>query len=108
LGKVAAVSKVPVVRNGDVEFPLSEKRSGDRFHVMIGRSFVRWLGTREDSGELLSRYIAASQAELCGDRPVLGRMKELIAYWKELPRWRRRWDIIKLCRSVDELKSCLI
>jgi hypothetical protein len=75
---------------------------------MIGRSFVRWLGTREDSGELLSRYIAASQAELCGDRPVLGRMKELIAYWKELPRWRRRWDIIKLCRSVDELKSCLI
>jgi tRNA-dihydrouridine synthase len=108
LGKVAAVSKVPVVRNGDVEFPLPEKRSGDRFPVMIGRSFVRWLGTREDSGELLSRYIAASQAELCGDRPVLGRMKELIAYWKELPRWRRRWDIIKLCRSVDELKSCLI
>ena len=108
LGKVAAVSKVPVVRNGDVEFPLSEKRSGDRFPVMIGRSFVRWLGTREDSGELLSRYIAASQAELCGDRPVLGRIKELIAYWKELPRWRRRWDIIKLCRSVDELKSCLI
>ena len=108
LGKVAAVSKVPIVRNGDVEFPLSEKRSGDRFPVMIGRSFVRWLGTREDSGELLSRYIAASQAELCGDRPVLGRMKELIAYWKELPRWRRRWDIIKLCRSVDELKSCLI
>lgn len=108
LGKVAAVSKVPVVRNGDVEFPLSEKRSGDRFPVMIGRSFVRWLGTREDSGELLSRYIAASQSELCGDRPVLGRMKELIAYWKELPRWRRRWDIIKLCRSVDELKSCLI
>lgn len=108
LEKVAAVSKVPVVRNGDVEFPLSEKRSGDRFPVMIGRSFVRWLGTREDSGELLSRYIAASQSELCGDRPVLGRMKELIAYWKDLPRWRRRWDIIKLCRSVDELKSCLI
>lgn len=108
LGKVAAVSKVPVVRNGDVEFPLSEKRSGDRFPVMIGRSFVRWLGTREDSGELLSRYIAASQSELCGDRPVLGRMKELIAYWKDLPRWRRRWDIIKLCRSVDELKTCLI
>lgn len=108
LEKVAEVSNVPIVQNGDVEFPLSEKRSGDRFPVMIGRSFVRWLGTREDSGELLNRYIAASQAELCGDRPVLGRMKELIAYWKELPRWRRQWDIIKLCRSVDELKSCLI
>ena len=75
---------------------------------MIGRSFVRYLGTREDSDELLLRYIAASQAELCGDRPVLGRMKELISYWKDLPRWKRRWNIIKLCRTVDELKSCLV
>ena len=106
--KVEKVAKVPIVRNGDVEFPLSEKRRGRRFPVMIGRPFVRWLGTRDDSGELLERYIVASQAELCGDRPVLGRMKELIAYWKSLPRWRRRWDIIKLCRTVDELKSCLV
>ena len=108
LEEVWKVAKVPVVYNGDVEFPV-EKRSGDRFPVkMIGRAFVRWLGTREDSGELLGRYIAASQAELCGDRPVLGRMKELIAYWKGLPRWQRRWNVIKLCRTVDELKSCLI
>ena len=107
--KVSKVAKVPIVRNGDVEFPLSEKRSGDRFPtLMIGRGFIRYLGTREDSGELLNRYIAASQAELCGDRPVLGRMKELIAYWKELPNWKRRWNVIKLCRSVDELKSCLV
>ena len=109
LKEVWKVAKVPIVRNGDVEFPLSEKRSGDRFPaLMIGRGFVRWLGTRADSGELLLRYIAASQAELCGDRPVLGRMKELIAYWKDLPDWKRRWGVIKLCRSVDELKSCLI
>ena len=108
LKEVWKVAKVPIVRNGDVEFPFSEKRSGDRFPVMIGRSFVRWLGTREDSGELLGRYIAASQEELCGDRPVLGRMKELIAYWKDLPRWQRRWSVIKLCRTVDELKSCLV
>ena len=108
LEEVWKVAKVPIVRNGDVEFPV-EKRSGDRFPVkMIGRSFVRWLGTREDSDELLGRYIAASQAELCGDRPVLGRMKELIAYWKDLPRWQRRWNVIKLCRMVDELKSCLV
>lgn len=106
--KVEKVAKVPIVRNGDVEFPLSAKRSGDRFPVMIGRSFVRWLGTREDSDELLNRYIVASQAELCGDHPVLGRMKELISYWKDLPRWQRRWNIIKLCRTVDELKSCLV
>ena len=123
--RVEKVAKVPIVRNGDIEFTAPAASSlrgvatvapsvsattrgrvgyGD---VMIGRSFVRYLGSREDSGELLGRYIAASQAELCGDRPVLGRMKELIAYWKDLPRWKRRWNIIKLCRTVDELKSCL-
>ena len=107
LEEVWKVAKVPIVVNGDVEFPLSEKRSGDRFLVMIGRSFVRWLGTRDDSDELLNCYIAASQAELCGDRPVLGRMKELITYWRDLPRWKRRWNVIKLCRSVDELRTTL-
>ena len=107
LEEVWKVAKVPIVYNGDVEFPLSEKRRGRRFPVMIGRSFVRWLGAREDSGELLLRYIAASQEELCGDRPVLGRMKELISYWKDLPRWKRRWDVIKICRTVDELKAII-
>ena len=126
LEEVRKVAKVPIVVNGDIEFTVPAASSlrgvvtaapsvsattrgrvgyGD---VMIGRSFVRWLGTRDDSDELLNRYIVASQAELCGDQPVLGRMKELIAYWKDLPRWNRRWNIIKLCRTVDELKSCLV
>ena len=74
---------------------------------MIGRPFIRWLGTRDDVGELVERYVAASQGELCGDRPVLGRMKELLAYWKDLPQWKRRWNVIKLCRSVDELRSAI-
>lgn len=74
---------------------------------MIGRSFVRYLGTREDSGELLNRYIEASKAELCGERSVLGRMKELLAYWKDLPRWKRRWPILKLARSLDELRAII-
>ena len=39
------------------------------------------------------------------DRPVLGRMKELLAYWSELPAWRRLWPTIKICRTVDELSS---
>jgi len=103
-GKVARVAKVPIVYNGDVEFPVSDKRSGDRFPLMIGRSFVRRLGAREDVGELLDRYVAASQAELCGERPVLGRLKELLSYWKDLPQWRRRWPVLKLARSLDELK----
>ena len=108
--KVEKVAKVPVVRNGDVDFPLSNTRrdaASPLGEVMIGRGFVRWLGTREDCRELLERYIAASQAELCGDAPVLGRMKELISYWKELPQWRRRWNVIKICRSVDELKAVI-
>ena len=102
--KVEQVAKVPVVRNGDVEFPAR----GIGFPVMIGRSFVRWLGTREDIHELLEKYIAASQRELSGDAPVLGRMKELIAYWKELPQWKRKWNVIKMCRSVDELRMTII
>ena len=99
-------AQVPVVRNGDIAcIGTSEHRSIRP--VMVGRSFIRCLGEREDSRELLERYIAASQAELCGDRPVLGRMKELISYWKDLPRWKRRWDLIKICRSVDELKAVI-
>ena len=119
LREVEKLAKVPVVRNGDIPMP---EVSGGRGHqvsevgcqasgiaagsrIMIGRGFVRWLGTREDCKELLERYIAASQVELFGDASVLGRMKELISYWKELPQWKRRWNVIKICRSVDELKS---
>ena len=113
LREVESIAKVPIVRNGDLKFGgtdiLSVRTGGTPVPlVMIGRSFIRYLGTREDSDELLNRYIAASQAELCGDRPVLGRMKELVSYWKELPQWKRRWNVIKLCRTVDELKSCLV
>ena len=121
LREVEKVAKVPIVINGDIPFPVTERPSTTQplncstpqplnpstSRLMIGRSFVRWLGSRGDGGELLNRYIAASQAELCGDRPVLGRMKELIAYWKDLPQWRSRWSVIKICRTVDELKHCV-
>lgn len=102
--KVEKAAKAPVVRNGDVEFSSLGAASPSN-DVMIGRSFVRWLGTRDDSEDLLGRYIAASQAELSGEAPVLGRMKELIAYWKDLPQWRRRWNVVKICRSVAELTT---
>lgn len=121
LREVEKLAKVPVVRNGDIPMPevsggrgpvsgVGCQASGiaDGSRIMIGRGFVRWLGTREDCKELLERYIAASQVELFGDASVLGRMKELISYWKDLPRWKRRWNVIKLCRTVDELKSCLV
>ena len=72
---------------------------------MVGRAFIRALGARADARDLLLRYVAMSAAELAGDRPVLGRIKELVSYWKELPAWRRTWDLLKLCRSLDELRQ---
>ena len=108
LREVEKVAKVPIVLNGDIPFPVPRSLFPDLSRLMVGRAFVRYLGTRDDSGELLARYVAASQAELCGNRPVLGRMKELIAYWKDLPQWRRRWNVVKLCRTVDELRACLV
>ena len=97
--KVAAVAKMPIVANGDL--PLLPQKDGE---LMIGRAFIRQLGMRDDIGELLSRYVDASAAELCGPSPVLGRMKELIAYWKDLPRWKRLWPVVKIARTLDELR----
>ena len=114
--KVAAVAKMPIVSNGDLPLqpcmaPCEQARELKVSHrdtktqrVMIGRSFIRQLGMRDDIGELLSKYIDASTTELCGPSPVLGRMKELIAYWKDLPRWKRLWPVIKIARTLDELR----
>ena len=114
--KVAAVAKMPIVPNGDLPLqpymaPCAQNCESETSHrgtktqrIMIGRAFIRQLGMRDDIGELLSRYIDASTAELCGPSPVLGRMKELIAYWKELPRWKRLWPVIKIARTLDELR----
>ena len=129
LREIERVAKVPVVENGDIPFPprlaaqtevdelstleeatgdIAARRGGnDNARTMIGRGFIRYLGTREDAGDLLRRYIESSQRELCGDRPVLGRMKELVSYWKDLPNWRRKWNVVKICRSVDELRSAI-
>lgn len=98
--KVIAAAKVPIVRNGDL--PVCAE--GGR---MVGRSFVRSLGERRDASDLVRRYIVASQKELSGDRPVLGRIKELLSYWKEIPAWSRRWNLVKICRTVDELSAAI-
>ena len=94
---VEASASMPVVYNGDVALPAKGR-------VMVGRGFVRALGERDDAAELLLRYVDASVEELCGERPVLGRIKELVAYWKDSPRWRRRWQSVKIARTLDELK----
>ena len=74
---------------------------------MTGRGFVRSLGSLDCAGELLGNYIEMSMAELCGERPVLGRLKELVAYWKDLPRWKRRWPLVKMSRTIAELRAAL-
>lgn len=101
LEEIEAAAKMPVVRNGDL--PVAETES----LTMVGRAFVRGLGERDDAADLVRRYIAASRAELSGDRSVLGRMKELLSYWKDLPAWRRRWNAVKVCRTTDELSQCV-
>ena len=103
---VCAASANPVIYNGDAQLPFSGLTGVKG--VMVGRGFVRALGVRPDAAELLRDYIARSQTELSGDRPVLGRMKELLAYWTESsPRWRRLWSLVKICRSVEELLSII-
>ena len=92
--RVAAASVNRVVHNGDI--PLDGEG-------MIGRAFIRSLGARSDAAKRLADYIARSREELSGAAPVLGRMKELVAYWRDIPSWRRRWPVLKLARSVDEL-----
>ena len=89
---------VPVLYNGDA--PMSDA------DAMVGRSFIRSLARRADARMLLSRYCEASRRELCGDAPVLGRLKELLSYWREEPHWRRLWPTIKICRTIDELTLC--
>lgn len=115
LDEIEQVSTNPVMRNGDIPvFNLQSSvpnlqtsnfnsQNSSVRRLMIGRSFIRSLGTREDASELVTRYIEISRAELSGDNPVLGRMKELFSYWNEAPRWRRLWPVIKICRTVDEL-----
>lgn len=97
--RVKAIAKMPVIANGDIDW---QKGEG-----MVGRSFIRYLGKRDDIGELLIKYIEASRRELNGDRQVLGRIKELLAYWKDDPIWSVRWKTLKICRSVDELLAII-
>lgn len=104
--QISSMSKVPLVYNGDIPFPGRFEMKGAA-DLMIGRSFVRHLSSLDDIGSLLNGYIELSREELYGDGAVLGRMKELLAYWKDLPRWKRLWNIIKMTRSVEELKSVI-
>ncbi len=109
--RVVENSVNPVMYNGDIDSVLPVEEFSARFpsvkKIMVGRGFIISLGKRDDSRDLVFRYIECNRAELAGDRQVLGRMKEFLAYWNHLPGWNRRWNMIKICRSADELVSVL-
>jgi len=111
LGEIAAAVKAPLVANGDLPSVGAAEAARARLpgaavaDAMVGRAFIVSLADRPDIGELLRRYADYSAAELFGDRSVLGRLKELVAYWKDLPRWRSRWNLLKLARTVPEFVS---
>jgi tRNA-dihydrouridine synthase len=96
--EVLSAAKVPVMYNGDAD--VCDVWDGP---LMVGRSFIRGLANRPDAKELLFHYMDVSREELCGDTPVLGRMKELLSYWCQEPSWRGRWSFVKICRSTEEL-----
>lgn len=96
--EVLSAAKVPVMYNGDAD--VCDAGAGS---LMVGRSFVRGLANRPDAKDLLLRYMDMSREELCGDTPVLGRMKELLSYWCREPAWRGCWSFVKICRSTEEL-----
>ena len=100
--EVLSAAEVPVMYNGDAD--VSDKGEGP---LMVGRSFIRSLADRPDAKELLFRYMDISRDELCGDTPVLGRMKELLSYWCQEPAWRGSWRCVKICRSTKELADSL-
>ena len=114
-GKIAAASANPVMYNGDITLDENdaasptfignlEKTFPSISQWMVGRSFIAKLGARDDAAELLRNYIDMSCEELHGDNPVLGRMKELLSYWAAIPKWKRLWPMVKICRSVNELR----
>ena len=111
--EVLDASANPVVYNGDYDpaapcppqlAPLLPRLAG----VMAGRAFVRNLARRDDADELIAAYLDATERELCGRSSVLGRLKELLDYWRTAtPRWSRRWERVKLCRTTAELRQAL-
>lgn len=97
-GKVLAAAEVPVMFNGDAT--VEDDRG---VPLMVGRSFICALADRPGAKELFARYLQASREELSGDAQVLGRMKELLSYWCTRPSWRRLWQLVKICRTTQEL-----
>jgi len=118
----AEACRHPVVYNGDIcsvkDFLYLKKRFPQISRWMIGRglavdpflmeSIRAGKAVERDSGRLklfLDAYLESCAAELSGENPVMGRVKELWSYLHTgLVQGSRIWDSIKICRSVDEYR----
>ena len=95
------ISSIPLIPNGDL--PLETPHES----AMIGRAFIRHLGKQKTAADFLSRYAQSSLDELKSPHAVLGRMKELLAYWQDLPHWKKIWPIAKLAHNLDDFLRTL-
>ena len=118
----AALCRHPVVYNGDIrtrgDFLAMQARFPNIRRWMIGRGLAMNPFLIEDIRNgvppvrdmsrlksFLDEYLAASEEEMHGPAPVLGRMKELWGYLHTLfPHGDRLWNTLKICRTLDEYR----
>ena len=90
------LTTIPLIPNGDLPLDSSHESA------MVGRAFIRSLGEHPSATDFIQHYAALSLDELHSPSPVLGRMKELLSYWKDLPRWKKIWPIAKLTHNLND------
>jgi len=123
--EAAAACRHPLIYNGDIcsvqDFLTLKKRFPEITRWMIGRGLAVDLFLMEsiragnpverDLDKLkcfLDAYLQACELELCGNNPLMGRMKELWSYLHTgLMQGKRIWDSIKICRSADEYRRVI-
>lgn len=98
--RLRMLAKTSLVPNGDLPV---DSGNGDET-TMVGRAFVRSLAGHPAIAAMLDRYLELALSETSGERPAAGRLKELLAYWRELPAWRSCWQIAKLAASASEIR----
>lgn len=128
-GECLAMSRAPVVYNGDIRSPEDCARVMARFPsvagVMIGRGLVTWPNlarrirqggnapatdgaARDLYGEFVRDYGERTKAELFGPGSFLGRMKEFWSYHKDAyPDGESLWRRIRLCRTYDDYNAAI-
>lgn len=105
---VSAMCRHPVIYNGDLPCPVSTATHlPQAAGYMIGRGFLKYSATVPSSKELLLQYLDACESECSSKHAAVGRLKELLSYWRGSAPWAGLWDLIKMCRTPDEMRLIL-